>query len=223
MPTTAPHRSTSGPPELPGLIGASVWIIGCSARPGRMRLRPLTIPRVIVCSRPIGLPIATTSSPTCSADESPRRAAGSGDVASSRSSARSVTVSTPSTRAGVFVPESSVTERDAAPSTTWALVSTWPSRSMTTPDPTTVSNRRWGFALLILVAWIDTTAGDTRSKSVASDSVQGCAMASGGIANTRRTTSTRITLDDTTAECEAGGIIDRCAPSFPSSSWPSCS
>src|SRR2546425_2764473 len=26
MPTTWPHRSTSGPPELPGLIGASVWI-----------------------------------------------------------------------------------------------------------------------------------------------------------------------------------------------------
>src|SRR5258707_747635 len=78
MPTTAPHRSTSGPPEFPGLIGASVWIIGCSARPGRMRLSPLTMPRVIVCSRPIGLPIATTSSPTRSADESPSRAARGG-------------------------------------------------------------------------------------------------------------------------------------------------
>ena len=107
-----------------------------------MRLSPLTIPRVIVCSRPIGLPIATTSSPTCSADESPRRATGTGDGVSMRKSARSVTVSIPSTRAGVRAPESSVTDRDAAPSTTWALVNTCPSRSMTTPDPTTVSNRR---------------------------------------------------------------------------------
>ena len=28
MPTTSPARLTSGPPELPGLIAASVWIAG---------------------------------------------------------------------------------------------------------------------------------------------------------------------------------------------------
>ena len=28
MPTTRPDRSTSGPPELPGLMAASVWIAG---------------------------------------------------------------------------------------------------------------------------------------------------------------------------------------------------
>ena len=28
MPTTWPDMSTSGPPELPGLIAASVWIAG---------------------------------------------------------------------------------------------------------------------------------------------------------------------------------------------------
>ena len=82
------------------------------------------MPRVIVCSRPIGLPIATTSSPTRSAEESPSRATGRGDGVSIRKSARSVTVSMPSTRAGVRAPESSVTESEAAPSTTWALVST---------------------------------------------------------------------------------------------------
>ena len=124
IPTTAPHRSTSGPPEFPGLIGASVWIIGCSARPGRRRLSPLTIPRVMVCSSPIGLPIATTSSPTRRAAESPRRAAGRGVDASIRSSARSVTVSIPTSRAVAREPESSVTESEAAPSTTWALVNT---------------------------------------------------------------------------------------------------
>ena len=60
--------------------------------------------------------------------------------------------SSPTTFAVAFVPESSVTERDVAPSTTWAFVRIWPSRSITTPEPTTVSKRRWGFALLIFVA-----------------------------------------------------------------------
>jgi hypothetical protein len=66
-------------------------------------------------------------------------------------------------RAGTRSRVSSVTDSDAAPSTTWAFVRTCPSRSITTPEPTIVSNRRWGFALLIFIAWIDTTAGETRS------------------------------------------------------------
>ena len=28
IPTTSPHRLSSGPPELPGLIGVSIWING---------------------------------------------------------------------------------------------------------------------------------------------------------------------------------------------------
>ena len=77
MPTTSPSRSTSGPPELPGLIAASVWIagyvvswLGCGwRRPRAARRRPdgsvaLTMPEVTVASRPNGEPIATTFSPT---------------------------------------------------------------------------------------------------------------------------------------------------------------
>ena len=60
----------------------------------------------------------------------PRAAATSVSI---RRSARSVTVSMPSTRRRRCVPESSVTDSEAAPSTTCALVSTWPSRSMSTP------------------------------------------------------------------------------------------
>lgn len=33
MPTTRPSRSTSGPPELPGLIDASVWIMASAVAP----------------------------------------------------------------------------------------------------------------------------------------------------------------------------------------------
>ena len=49
MPTTCPHVSTSGPPELPGLMAASVWIIGSvndHAAPGSMRFMAETMPRV---------------------------------------------------------------------------------------------------------------------------------------------------------------------------------
>jgi hypothetical protein len=48
---------------------------------------------------------------------------------------------------------------------------------MMTPEPTTVSNRRCGFALLIFMAWIDTTVGETRSKRTVRGSVQVAAEA----------------------------------------------
>ncbi len=121
------------------------------------------MPRVSVWSRPTGLPIATTSSPTLAVAESPRRAGGRGSEASTRRSARSSTVSRPRTFAPTLAPLSSVTASEAAPSTTCAFVSTCPSRSMMTPEPTTFSKRRSGFDLLILVAWIATTDGETRS------------------------------------------------------------
>jgi hypothetical protein len=52
--TTSPLRSTSGPPLLPGLTGASVWIASGISKPageGIERLTPLTMPLVIVPSR----------------------------------------------------------------------------------------------------------------------------------------------------------------------------
>ena len=60
-PTTWPAASSSGPPELPWLIGASVWIEFGIVRPfGAWMSRPIadTIPAVIVRSSPNGLPIA---------------------------------------------------------------------------------------------------------------------------------------------------------------------
>ena len=60
IPITSPWRSTSGPPLLPGLMAASVWI---SVTPPACRT-PLTIPRVTVFWRtPSAEPIATTSWP----------------------------------------------------------------------------------------------------------------------------------------------------------------
>ena len=51
MPTTSPEAATSGPPELPGLSAASVWITLSINRPDRVRNdRPsaLTTPAVTV-------------------------------------------------------------------------------------------------------------------------------------------------------------------------------
>ena len=49
MPTTLPSASSSGPPELPGLIAASVWIrLVSDSLPSVVIVRPLadTIPLV---------------------------------------------------------------------------------------------------------------------------------------------------------------------------------
>jgi hypothetical protein len=66
---------------------------------------------------------------------------------------------------------------------------------MMTPEPTIVSKRRVGLILLIFIAWIDTTAGDTRSNSTASGSTQGCAAVARGDRSSSATarTSPRVT------------------------------
>src|SRR6478735_10338022 len=64
--------SISGPPELPWLIAASVWIAPVMEKPFGaviVRLVALTIPAVMVSARPNGLPIATTLWPGCTDDE----------------------------------------------------------------------------------------------------------------------------------------------------------
>ena len=97
IPITAPAAFRSGPPLLPGLIAASVWIRLWSVPPSVWIWRPTadTMPLVTLFEKvPSGLPIATTSSPTLSASESPSVAAGS-PVASIFTIARSVRVSMP--------------------------------------------------------------------------------------------------------------------------------
>ena len=65
MPTTLAPASSSGPPELPGLIAASVWMrLLRFWLPSVVMVRPLadTIPLVTEFEYvPSGLPIATTS------------------------------------------------------------------------------------------------------------------------------------------------------------------
>src|SRR5439155_1684784 len=95
--------AADGPPELPKLMAASVWMKLSSEksrdRPGRTRPLALTTPTVTVCSYCRGLPTAITQSPTRMASESPSLRYGSFLSILMRMSARSVLGSVPITSA----------------------------------------------------------------------------------------------------------------------------
>ena len=65
-PISRPALSSSGPPELPGLMAASVWMAPAISRyseVGRWRSSALTMPVVSVRVSPKGLPMAYTVCP----------------------------------------------------------------------------------------------------------------------------------------------------------------
>ena len=92
IPTTLPRALTSAPPESPGWIGASIWMSpdSCSEVPVEESCavidwsRAVTLPATTLGAPPLprALPIATTTSPTETVEESP-----SGAVCSPEASA----------------------------------------------------------------------------------------------------------------------------------------
>ena len=90
MPITSPSRLTSGPPLLPGLMAASVWMKSSRSVMPRPRPLALTMPAVTVPSRPKGWPRASTQSPTSTSLLLPSLASGSEPPALMRTMARSV-------------------------------------------------------------------------------------------------------------------------------------
>ena len=148
---------TSGPPELPGLSGASVWITSFTWRPASersVRPRALTTPAVTVYWNPYGLPMAITSWPTRIAEESPSGAA-TRSSPEMRTTARSVSGSAPTRRASNCRPSARVAVTVAASATAWLVVRMKPSgvkmkpEAAPSPAPSAVSRL--------------TTAGDTAS------------------------------------------------------------
>ena len=136
-PTTRRRSSTSGPPELPGLSAASVWMTCSISRPVRERSeRPsaLTTPAVTVCWNPYGLPIATTSCPGRSVRESPN--VGGDEVRRRDTDHRDVGVRILADEIGAEL--AAVRKRHrmlAARSTTWLFVRIRPSAAKTNPEP----------------------------------------------------------------------------------------
>ena len=163
MPTTSPFMSTSGPPLLPGLMAASVWIAGyvvllpSSSEPTFTgRFSALTMPLVTVDSSPNGEPIATTSWPTSRLPDLPMVAGVRSLTPSALISAVSVSGSVPSTVASAVEPSLNATEMlppSPAASTTWLLVRISPSELRMMPEPEPAP---WAPATLIF-----TTDGST--------------------------------------------------------------
>src|SRR6266566_2563912 len=144
IPITWPAELTSAPPESPGLMAASLWIM-----PFRVSERPLPSLAVMVWSMastwpcvtvgappwPSALPSASTASPALTLDESARVTVGRPETPSIWISATSAVGETPMTWA-VYVPlPETTTEMLIEPSTTWLLVSTSPDEVMIMPVP----------------------------------------------------------------------------------------
>ncbi len=149
MPITRPEASNSGPPELPRLIGASVWIAFAIANPDVSESieRPVaeTTPTESDVCWPNGLPIAATGSPTTTAEESP---SGVGSSAWSEGVTRNTPTSLKRSQPTIFASTRSRSENSTytalAPLTardsvtfviTCAFVRIRPSRSTTKPEP----------------------------------------------------------------------------------------
>ena len=122
-PITSPLALTSGPPELPGLIGASVCRAVPRWLPSRTsRSSALTIPEVTVPARPSGEPTASTGSPTAASAERPRVSGSRPAGLATFSTARSVVASRPTTVAGMRLPLCRTTSTVPPEATTWLLV-----------------------------------------------------------------------------------------------------
>mmetsp|Transcript_18959 Transcript_18959/g.32631 ORF Transcript_18959/g.32631 Transcript_18959/m.32631 type:complete len:237 (+) Transcript_18959:3-713(+) len=141
MPTTSPAALSSGPPELPGLIAASVCMKSrrLSGKPSSALdlLMLLMMPTVTVLSRPSGLPRAMAQSPTWTASESPRAANGKSVPwgGSTLTTARSSSSSEPITLPSNCRESVSVTRAFVTPLTTCALVMMMPDLSTMIPEP----------------------------------------------------------------------------------------
>ena len=139
IPSSRPERSTSGPPELPGLIAASVWSrpVSFPFSPSIVRWSPEMIPEVTVAPRPRGKPTAKTASPSRS-DEERARGSGTRSVARTRMTARSFPGAVPITVPAIgrlCTSSLKTTVTRVVPSTTWLFVRMIPRRSSTIPEP----------------------------------------------------------------------------------------
>ena len=151
MPITSPFESSSGPPELPGLIDASVWMalsMPKLVRPSTVRLVAEITPIESDWVSPKGLPIAATGSPTENVE---RSESGTGTrlrpLGSTLISATSASASKPTMWAGTLLRSPNSTKtcfaawgvppplRRPPLVTTWALVTMSPSLSTTKPEP----------------------------------------------------------------------------------------
>ena len=159
MATTWPSAFSSGPPELPGLMAASVWMRLSRVIPWAWMLRSVAemMPSVTLGGPPrlSALPMATTSSPTRTSRDTPSSAGVRPLTSAIWISAMSSSGRLPTSEAASLRPSDNMTSIVVAEATTWALVSTSPSSEMITPEPADPKTP----VLLDSPVWIDTTDG----------------------------------------------------------------
>src|SRR5438034_4899696 len=138
MPISCPCKLTRAPPLLPGFTAASVWMaleIVVPVDSVTLLFRALTIPWVAVSVIPSGLPMASTSCPTMSLEESPIWATAICAKGWMRTTARSSAAAVPTSCACSVLPLASQTSMVCSPLTTWLLVTISPFVSIITPEP----------------------------------------------------------------------------------------
>ncbi len=145
-PIRSPFMSTSGPPELPGLMAASVWMNEETLlEPISERASAETMPLVTVWPTPNGSPIARTMSPTCMSVAASMAIDGSRSAPGSIfSTARSARGSSSSTLAGHSRRSEVTTVISCAASMTWWLVRITPSGRTIEPEPSDWAMRSCG-------------------------------------------------------------------------------
>ena len=131
IPITWPAKLIKGPPELPGLMAASVWITVAwpVALPelsvtSIVRFLAEIIPSVneVAYWEPNGEPIAKAVSPTWILSESPNDATCVTSLALIFNTAKSLTASCPTSVAETFLPLAKIISILLDPETTWLLV-----------------------------------------------------------------------------------------------------
>src|SRR4051812_15142368 len=142
------------------------------------------MPSVTLERRPSGLPTARTTSPTRTPLSS--NVAGESRAPASRITARSCCGSAPTSAAECSSPPASVTVKRCAPRVTWALVTTLPPPSKTTPDPRPTPDLIW------------TTWGETRRTTLTN-----CCWRSAGAPRLGRSGASTTSSATTTASVAA--------------------
>src|SRR5688572_9118681 len=188
MPTTCfAAAQMSGPPEFPGLMGASVW--SRSSRKiwpdssGKRRPFPERTPEVtLFLNSPSGLPIATTVAPTGIWSLSPRGATFSVRPAGSIfRTATSVSGSRPTSCALARVSSAKITSNDepgppCSFETTWLFVAMCPVASRMKPEPLPTSR----VPLLCTTVTTEGPSSRTTSTTGPSPGPEGALVATGG-------------------------------------------
>ena len=144
IPITFPSISNKGPPELPWLIDASVWMKSSYLEIPILLFLAEIIPEVTVPPNPNGFPIAITQSPILALSESPNFTEINFSLDFICKTATSDNGSAPITAASYSLSPLTLTSMSSAPWITWLLVTTIPLLSIINPEPRAVAFLFWG-------------------------------------------------------------------------------